>query len=257
MPRAARLMLGFVLLLPACQFGISGHGNVSERHGVLHLDEVALPHHRELRLGGGVDALLVLATHTGPIDIQGVPGAAAELVVDVYSEFEGDGEVSWSGGEPVVASQRAGRVLINGIRGTVPAGVDLRLVSGTGRIVARALDGAAKVHVASGTGAVFVQECRVEELGIDTGTGDARLDGLVATVLRMQSGTGTLVAERCRVARGVGESGTGDFRFTACTLDDLAVTSGTGGLWLTDSPVARLSSSLGTGQVHIEQGSLR
>lgn len=238
------------LLLPACHLGLAAHDSVSERGGVLYFDDVPLEYHREVSVTSD-EALdgLRLTTHTGNIDVTGVSGGSFELTVDLYSEVEGDGEVELVNGSLRKHSQHGGRLLINGIRGTLPAGVELQAHSGTGRIVLRDLRGDADLVVETGTGLVALQGCVRGTIRISSGTGDLRLDGTTAELLRVSTGTGQLMAENCTFGGVEGESGTGDFSFVGCQVDEVTVRSGTGDVRITDTHMGRFSPSLGTGDV--------
>lgn len=243
--------LAALTLLPACGGFHASRRSVTERDGQLFLGDVLLAHHREQALSseGLGDAELRLECPTGLVDIVGMEGAELELVVDLYSELEGDGTIHWEGGRLSARSDQGGAVLINGIRGVVPADMALTVDTGTGQVALAGLTGGQDVRVATGTGPVRLSECELGTLTLDTGTGDLRLEQLQAALLDVDSGTGELAAEGCQLDELRGDSGTGDFRLTDCQVGRGRFDSGTGDVRLVDTLVQDLHASLGAGDV--------
>jgi DUF4097 and DUF4098 domain-containing protein YvlB len=254
--RLLPILVAFTIL-PACSMHLSGssYGSVSERGGVLYLDDTPLEFEREVEISQAfLGSELRLATQTGDIDVTGSDSDEFSLVIDLFTEFEDDGEVRLENGQFKTSSLLQGEVLINGIRGTVPAGASLHVQSGTGRIVVRGLSSGQDLDVDTGTGSVFVNGGVLGSVRVNTGTGDLRLDGIEAEYLKVSSGTGHVVAQGCRLDEVVGDSGTGDFIFKACQVEDANMSSGTGDVDLDDTLVTRLKTSLGTGDVSMSQG---
>lgn len=243
-------LIAAAVTLPACQLDVSNHGSVSERGGILFADDVPLDHHREVALTAPFNGLdLRFATHTGDIDIRGVEGGEVDLVIDLFTEYEGDGEVRLEDGRLKTRSALKGRLLINGIRGTVPADSSLHVHSGTGRIVLRSLSGKGDLDVDTGTGGVFVEASECGRISLSSGTGSMRLDDVTADALHVTNGTGAFIAQSCRLREVVGDSGTGNFSLVSSHVDHVRVRSGTGNLRIEDSVVGDLEPSLGTGDV--------
>lgn len=244
-------LLTALALLPACGGFRASRHSVTERNGQLFLGDVLLDHHQEVPVAD--DALtattLVLECPTGVIDIVGLEGAQVELVVDLYTEIEGDGVVTWDGGRLVARSQSGGAVLINGIRGRVPADMGVSVDTGTGQVALSGLTGGQDVRISTGTGPVRLGECELGTLTLDTGTGDLRLESVQAHLVDVDSGTGELTAQSCQIDELIGNSGTGDFRLTDCQVGRGRFDSGTGDVRLMDSMVQDLHASLGAGDV--------
>lgn len=254
----ARYALSFLtaatLLLPACSHmvyrGLDGM-SVSERGGQLYVDEVLVGFHREVPVDLDGDRIgeLQLSVATGLIDIVGMPGRQGHLVVDLYSEFEGDGDVSLAGGKLKARSTQRGKLFINGIRGSVPAGMSLAVDTGTGQVLITGLQGADSVDIDTGTGPVRLVDCDVGALDIDSGTADIRLEGVSAELLDVDTGTGDVAVENCHLARLRGNSGTGNFLLVESQVDDGRFDSGTGDVRLVDTVITHIRVSLGTGDV--------
>jgi len=248
--------LALAILVPAlsaCHIGMHMQGShVSDQDGRLFVDGAPVDFHREVTLQGDLGEIAALRFNvpTGSIDLVGGPGNTFELVVDLYTEFEGDGEVELSGGELQVTSGMDGAVLVNAIRGRLPEGVSLDLRAGTGDIfVTSFVDNTAQLDLESGTGNVQVSSCRVDQLKVECGTGDIRSTDSAAARVQVSMGTGSWAAKGCEFASFFGDSGTGDFLFQACRLDQGRFASGVGDVRLTSTLVSALDCSLGTGQV--------
>ncbi|MFT7465143.1 MAG: DUF4097 and DUF4098 domain-containing protein YvlB [Pseudohongiellaceae bacterium] len=250
------LLLTFVasVLLPACSGLVHQSFNgtsVSERNGELYVDDVLVENHQEIEVAiDGVQfSELKLSVPTGLINVEGIPGEEGHLILDLYTEFEGDGTVSLEGGRLKARSNARGKVLINGIRGTIPAGMSLEIDTGTGQVLVSGLLGSGNVELESGTGPVRFVDCEIDSLDISSGTADIRLQGVHAKLLEVNSGTGDFVAKDCHFVRLRGDSGTGDFSLTKSQVDDAHFESGTGDVRLMDTVITHIRASLGTGDV--------
>lgn len=245
------------LLLPGCALRLSGHGDVSERGGVLFVDDVALSHRRDVTLNGTAEFQeLRLSTYTGNIDVRGVEGSDYALVLELCSESADDGRVEVRDGSIVARSESGGRLVVAAIRGTVPAGLDLYAHSGTGRIILRGFNGSdSQLDVRSGTGPIMLEQCKPRAIDVSSGTGALRLESCTSETIAIHSGTGSVVASGCRFGQVFGDSGTGNFSFRDSQVDTLSVRSGTGNLLLSNSVAGKLLSSLGTGDVLTDLGS--
>jgi len=252
---ALTLLTAGCVLLPACSykgnFYNSGGLGVSERNGKLYVDGVLVQHHREVVLS--LDAtefeLLRLTVPTGLIDIVGVPGDQAELIVDVYSALEGDGDVSVAEGKLSVRSTLDGKIVINGVRGKVPAGSSLEVDAGTGQVLIGGIAGAGSISIDTGTAPVRLVDITVQSIEIESGTGDIRLENSHSDLFDVDTGTGDVVAHGCRFGELRGDTGTGDFVLRDCQVETAHFNSGTGDLRLIDTNITHLKTSMGTGEV--------
>jgi hypothetical protein len=256
MRRLAQLLLitGCVLL-PACSHRIfhSSDGlSVSERNGQLFVDDVLVQHHREveLSLNSAQLGVLKLSVPTGLVDIVGVPGGEALLIIDVYSEFEDDGDIYLAGGKLKVRSSRSGKIVINGVRGRIPVGTSIEVDTGTGQVLISGLRGSDSIDIDTGTGAVRLLDNEVNTIKINSGTGDIRLENTHAQLLDVDTGTGNLVSQGCRLDEVRADSGTGDFIFKQSQVEQGRFETGTGDLRLIDTVIAKLRTSMGTGDVY-------
>ena len=245
-----------VVLIPACttSMSLSDARSISERDGILYLDDVPLPHHREVSVEGILEtgSLLFMRTALGAIDVSGVPGSNVNLTIDLYSEYEGDGEVQIDGEEITTFSNVRGKLLVNGIRGTIPEGTSLRVHSSTGEISLAGFAGESSIRIASGTGEIRMSNCGINDLDINTGTGNIFLDQVQIDDLLISSGTGDLSAEGSSFRTLRGTSGTGSFKLRGSSVVQARIESGTGDLVLVDSTVSERFESLGTGDVVIK-----
>ena len=249
-----RTLLPAALLLATTGCGLSMHMqgfSVSDHDGRMFVDGVAVDHHREVSLQGQMDTdlRLVLNSATGLIDVVGGPGDTYELVVDLYSEFEGDGEVVLEDGQLTTDSELGGKLLVNGIRGRLPQGINLEVEAGTGQVLITSFIGAAEVRVSTGTGDVQLTSCDLGSLRVQSGTGEVGTQDVSSDRVRLKLGTGSLTAVSSEFGMLDGDSGTGDFRFQDCRVDSARFVSGVGDVRLTDTLVSEMSSTLGTGRV--------
>ena len=254
--RLALILAIPLLVLPACQTGARIQGStVSDHDGRLFMDGAPVDFHREVNLQGELagPVRLRLSSATATVDVVGGPGSSYELVVDLYTEYEGDGVVELVDDQLVASSEMDGAVLVNGIRGRLPEGVSLEIETGTGDIYVTSFVGTNVVlDLKSGTGNVQVASCNVGEVVVDSGIGDVRATESVARQAVVHMATGSLAAKACEIGVFVGDSGTGDFLFQSSRLDEARFVSGVGDVRLTDTLVSELSSSLGTGRVFME-----
>lgn len=254
------LTAAVTLLLPACSQMVA-HGfngmSISERGGQLYVDEVLVEHHREVEVA--LDAAqigeLSLSVPTGLINLEGVPGQQGHLILDVYTEIEGDGEVFMAGGKVKLRSTLRGKLIINGVRGSIPAGMSLDIDTGTGQVLLTALQNADTVEVDTGTGPVRLVDCKVGNLDVDSGTADIRLEGVHGALFDVDTGTGDVVLQDCHFDQLRGDTGTGDFLLTMSQIDSGRFNSGTGDVRLVDTIITHIRASLGTGDVISDMGS--
>lgn len=248
-----------------------GGVSVDERGGVMHADGVPLPHSRwvALDLPPGTGAL-TLESATRELRVAtAAPGEAARLEVQLFSELEGDGGVTLFEGRLAAEGAAGRRVLINGVRGTVPAGTRLAARTGTSPCVIDAAHGLAGAELESGTGALELRGGPLGDVELSGGTGTVSLQGAIAGKVQVASGTGAVLvaglhAERLAVESGTGpvelrqvsaselsiETGTGDMRLEACQAARTTVASGTGDVRLaSDCDLGQASYDLGTGEV--------
>ena len=249
---------------------------VREEDGVVYVDNVALRHARWVPVDVPSEAgALELASATRDIGVATVaPGAPARLDAQLFSELEGDGTVSLAGGRLAATSAAGGKVLVNGLRGTVPAGTQLVLRDGTGAISAQCEHGLSGLRVEAGTGPVELSGGPAGDIAVKSGTGDVRLSDLSGGQALVSCGTGRLSVAglkcmRLEVVTGTGqvrlgalaadaldvETGTADVRLEDCTLGTTRVRSGTGDVRLAGTnDLGAASYDLGTGDVRQESG---
>jgi hypothetical protein len=222
------LVTALVLAAAGCGFYSIG-GGLSERNGVLYKDGVALPNHRWVALQIPKEAKsLSLEAATGDITL-GMGEAAVE--VQLFSEVENDGSVALVDGRPVVSSAGGHAVALNGVRGTVPATMQLTLDDGTGEVSLDGLKGAPRLHVKCGTGDILLHGTTLDDVTVESGTGDLKL-------------------EDCKLARLEAESGTGDIRLRGTHVTGGLIKSGTGDVILSgQSDIGSTKTELGTGRV--------
>ena len=251
---ALSLTIAATLLLPACSqmvtHGFNGMA-IAERDGLLYVDEVLVEHHREVEIALDAEQIgeLSLGVATGLISLEGVPGQQGHLILDVFSELEGDGEVYLAGGKVKLRSTLRGKLIINGVRGSIPAGMSLDIDTGTGQVLLTTLHGAESVVIETGTGPVRLVDCKIEVVEIDSGTADIRLEGVHAALFDVDTGTGDVVIQDCHFDRLRGDTGTGNFLLTMSQIESGRFNSGTGDVRLVDTIITHIRASLGTGDV--------
>lgn len=249
-------LFAVMLLVPACGFidGVQFGGvSVDERDGVMHVDGVPLPHSRwvALDLPPGT-ASLTLESATRELRVASVaPGEAARLEVQLFSELPEDGQVVLAGGAPVATSAAGRRVLLNGVRGGIPAGTHLAAHTGTSPCVVDAAHGLAGVELDSGTGALEVRGGPLGDVELTVGTGSVTLAGATAGEVRVTSGTGAIHVAGLRATRLGVESGTGAVELRDLTAETLAIDTGTGGIHLEGCRAGKTTLGSGTGDVRL------
>jgi hypothetical protein len=228
--------------------------DVSDQNGRLFVGGLSVDHHREVSLLGEWEdeqIPMVLMSPTAAVDLVGCPGTTFELVVDLYTEIEGDGGVELTDGVLTAWSEKDGAVLINGIRGRVPEGLSLDVRSATGDVWLASFMNGQNLRVEAGTGAVAVSGCDVNQIAVDTATGEVRMSDCTAETVSMDLGVGSLAASNCVLADFSGDSGTGNFYFHGSRLGRASFVSAVGDVHLTDTMVSDLDSALGTGSVEV------
>jgi len=250
-----RLALLLPLLAPAgcVDFGSVDFEGLSVRDdaGVVSVDGVSLPHARwePLDLPAGT-ATLRLACATRELRVATVaPGEPARLEVQVFSQLEGEGALALEDGQPVARPTGTGRVLANGLRGTIPAGVRLETSCGTGDAAVQAPHGLAGLQARCGTGGLEVSGGPLGDVSLTNGTGTLTLAGVQAGTVRLDSGTGGLHASGLECEALEVEAGTGDVDFRGVSCERLRVKVGTSDVRLTDCTAARAHIASGTGDV--------
>lgn len=254
-----------------------GGVSVNDDDGVVSVDGVPLPHARwvPLDLPAG-SATLVLAAATREIRVATAgPGESARLEVQLFSEAEGEGALALVEGELVASRTGSGRVLANGVRGTLPAGIRLALRCGVGVASVQAPHGLNGLEAECGTGALELSGGPLGDVTIRSGTGAARLSGAQAGKVRVQTGTGALHAsgvtcDELEVEAGTGrvdlsglacrrldvETGTADVRVRDCRAASTRITSGTGDVIQAGAnELGATDFELGTGDIRQEAGS--
>ncbi len=249
---------------------------VREHDGLVYADNVALRHVRWVMVDVPADAgALELASATRDIRVAtAAPGMPGRLEAQLFSELEGDGSMSLARGRLEASSTAGGKVLVNGLRGTVPAGTPLALSNGSGAISAQFEHGLSGLHVKAGTGAVDAAGGPAGAIDVKSGTGDVSLADVAGERALISCGTGRLNVTRLKCTRlevqtgtgsvglkGLGaealeiETGTADVRLEDCTLGTTRVKSGTGDVRLAGTnDLGAVSYELGTGNVRRESG---
>lgn len=254
--RMAAGLAALLLLGSACGFidGVEFGGvSVDERDGVMHVEGVPLPHARwvALDLPPGTGAL-TLESATRELRVVTVAtGEAARLEVQLFSELEGDGQVTLAEGMPLATTTSGRRVLINGVRGGVPAGSRLAAHTATGPCVVDATHGLAGVQLESGTGALELRGGPLGEVSLNTGTGPVSLAEATAGEVRVTSGTGAILVTGLQATRLAAESGTGTVKLLDVTVESLAIDTGTGSIRLEGCRAVQCKVGSGTGDVHL------
>lgn len=263
-----------VLVTPACTFGetrVDVFGlEVVDTGGVVEVDGTPVPFARwePVTLDLVDVTTLRVATATGAITLEGAAGDVATLECEVLSEHEDDGRVVVDDGR-LVARSDAGAVVVNAVRGSVPARLALSVTTGSGPVTLSGLDTGGAVDVESGTsdveirdgssgslavvdgiGATAVRRWTTGRLEAEAGTSDVRLDVVEAESVDVTAGNGDVTLDGCRLGEARLELGTGDLRVvdTICS-GLLSCTAGTGDVDLRGGVLGRLETELGLGAV--------
>jgi hypothetical protein len=254
-----------------------GGVSVNDNNGLVTVDGVLLPHARWVPLdvpaGSGT---LVLAAATREIRVATAgPGEPARLEVQLFSEAEGEGALALVEGELVASRTGTGRVLANGVRGTLPAGIRLALRCGVGVASVHAphgLDGVegecgtgdlelsggplGEVTIRSGTGATRLSGAQADKVRVLTGTGALHATGLTCDELEIEAGTGTVDLSGLACRRLDVETGTADVLLRDCRAGSTRITSGTGEVIQAGAnELGAAQFQLGTGEARQEPGS--
>jgi hypothetical protein len=243
-----------LLALSACGFleNVEFDGvSVNDDAGGVSVDGVPLPHARWEPLDVQADAgTLQLWCATRELRVTtAAPGEPARLEVQLFSQVEGEGRPAFEGGKLVAQPTGTGRVLANGVRGTIPAGVRLETNSGTGLASVKAPHGLAGLQAHNGTGDLEVSGGPLGDVRIKNGTGSSTLAGAQAGTVVLELGTGGLsvVGLACAVLEA--DSGTGDLDLSGLSCERLDLELGTANVRLTDCTAARTHIQAGTGDV--------
>ncbi|MBM3984579.1 MAG: DUF4097 domain-containing protein [Planctomycetes bacterium] len=225
--------------------------SVQAENGVVSVDGVALPHSRWVPLDVPADVgALKLGCATRELQVATAgPGEPARLEVQLFSQVEGEGVVALEAGKFVAQPTAAGRVLANGVRGTIPAGVRLHAYAGTGRVSVGAAHGLGGLEADNGTGDVDVAGGPLGDVRIRNGTGSSRLDGATAGSVVVKSGTGAVAVTGSSCVVLEAESGSGSVTLTGLACERLDLKLGTGDVRLDDCTAARSHIQSGTGDV--------
>lgn len=230
------------------------HGQeVEVDDGALRVDGVWLRHQRwvDLELASVPGAALEVSVASGPVALDAAP-AGVWLSVLLFSEHEGDGRVALEDGRLVAQGER-GKVLVDAVRGRLPAGTALRAGSGTGDVQLSGFAGDS-LRAASGTGAVRILCSDARHLEVESGTGAVSVLAGSPQQLRVSSGTGDVALDGVRAESVHASTGTGDIDVRLCEIGRLQADSGTGDLTLRGGRVRELHHELGTGEVRITAG---
>ena len=249
------LALFALLSVPACEIHLHDGVSYHETDGVLYADDVPLRYERWVKVESvPTKEVLQMGTSSGPISISsGDAPEACVIEAHLFSEVEGDGTVGFEGGKLKATSATQHGVAINGIRGSVPAGSDLEIDTGTGELTLGEFKGG-NVELTTGTSFVVAKACTVKSLAIDTGTGDIEVTDLTSPSLRISSGTGDAALSGCKVDQLQFESGTGDLTIDASQFKRSTLESGTGDIVLKHGAnLGEESHDLGTGDLTVER----
>lgn len=225
---------------------INGH-RVELNDDVLSVDGVELHHSHwvDATLAAAPGESLHVNTANGPVVLDGVAGQGRFRAL-VWSEYEGDGSVSIEKGELV--AQGHGAVLIDEVRGTLPAGVALRVNSSCGAIQLNDFAGATGLDANSGTGDVRLNGCS-GSVRVQTGTGDVLVMSGTGPQLDIDSGTGDIECTGANFDQVHLSSGTGDLTVSGCAIKRLQADSGTGDATIRGGKIEELHHSLGVGEI--------
>lgn len=258
---AARALLGAALCiaaLPACivRLGGDGYRNVNSSDEGLHVDGVLLRHSRWVDVEhdfSGIDTL-VLHTATGPVELSGAPAGSALLRALVWSEHEGEGEVVIEEGRLRVNPTGAGKVFLNEIGGSVPAGLSLDVATGTAKVSLAGVAHETDLRAVTGTGEIEVTDVSAASIRLETGTAAIRVTGGGSGRLDLDSGTGDVFVVAGKHDKVLIDTGTGDVEITDVSIGRLEFDSGTGDLLLDGGKVENISLSFGTGELTLRNG---
>lgn len=256
-------LIASVLLCAACIVRIPGDWNVGETtttlfgtevrydDGVMYADDVELPHHRWEAFSGTLAdvAALDLRVATGDIDVSGAPGDGFSLELLIYSERPEDGAGVFEDGQLRAHSATDGKVLVNAVRGSIPAHVDLFASSGTGELNVGGMVNQGELRLTAGTGQARAVDCSVGRLDLDSGTARLELERVTTSLLELATGTGDVRMRACQIELLRLESGTGDVRIEESALGVVRGETGTGDIHILDSQVGEVDVSSGTGDV--------
>ncbi len=259
------LLLAVLLLIPSCHMSLGGMGGSSnmtfhgqdlcEIDGTIYVDDVLLPFSRweAVTLAASTGTVLEVAVPTGDVELTAAAGNAARLEVLILSEVEGEGGAALLDGRVTAVVDGAGKVLINAIRGTVPASGRLLAASSTGMVSVSGLQ--ADLETRTGTGEIRVRDSECSHLDASSGTGDIRIEGCTVDELSVSGGTSDLTLIGIRAGTGEVDSSTGDVSIDGSSFDELSIDTGTGDMTLADCTVkGTFSVSSGTGDLSIRGG---
>lgn len=265
---AGAAVLAGMLLCSACVIHLGGWGgetstslngvNVSVRDGRVFAEGVELPFSRWEVVSGSLDpaGAVKLATATGPLTLDGAAGDAYRLEARVFSEVEGDGVPGFVDGALTVTPTEGRQAIIDGIRGTLPAGIQVEASSGTGEVRLAGFDGGRDLRLQSGTALIALARSKVGRLELDSGTAEIELDAVEGSEVHLVTGTGDVVLEDCTFETGRFDSGTGDLGFVQGHIGKLWADTGTGDVEFRGTRVDALEVESGTGDVLISQGAV-
>ena len=264
---AGALVLAGLLLCSACVINLGGFwdGETNARiNGVsivvrddrVFADGVELTHRRWESVGGTLDpaGAVKLATATGELTLDGRTGDAWQLEALVFSELAGDGVVGFVDGSLTVTPGAGRKAIIDGVRGTLPAGLAVDVTTGTGTLRLAGFDGGRDLRLQGGTGLIVLKAAQVGVLRVESGTAEIELSDVRGAELDLNTGTGDVLLTDCDFDKAWLESGTADLGLRGGRVGKLEADTGTGDVELRGTRVGHLSVESGTGDVLLAEG---
>ena len=258
--RLVIILTAVLLAGTGCVFRIDDWGssafNVAglsiEKDGdVITVDGVELHHHRLVDVtaerGGETD--LFFYTGTGDIELGPSESGGYALQVELWSEVEGDGEVSIEGGRLATHSPGGHTLFVNGITGVVPDGLDLRIDSGLGDVSLAGFAGGQDLHVEAGMGGASVTGCTIGTVDVDAGMGSVTLKGVNGRAAVVDAGMGSAEIEACTVGRLEADCGMGSLTIRSSAVESLEADVGMGSMRVLDCAVGALAADVGMGDL--------
>jgi DUF4097 and DUF4098 domain-containing protein YvlB len=251
------LALGCMVRIDSCGVGFSSAlGGVSVENGTVTMDGVRLEHERWVDVtldAAGADPLTV-ATVSGPIELKGDPSGGCALSVHVHSQVEGDGEVHIAAGTLAVRSQHGGKVFINGVRGSVPAGIGLTLDTASGNV---SIEGAAKgraIDVDTASGDVVVTGSEPASIRIDTASGNTRIEGSSSAALSADTASGDVSVVGGTWGTILLDGASSDLNLTGCEVEQVTLDAASGDLVISGGHCKKAVLDTASGDIELLDG---